>query len=405
MLLDELFVKWHKLQFPTSIHLKLNIRRDMIVQDTIVELAKYLNDLNRPLLVAFQGEIGLDAGGVQKEFFYILINELFKLNYGLWEATESKQYYWFPFNPQLIKPPIKSGDYQPLKSSTEQRITSWIDLFDVNLPKKSVEKKYVLYKLCGILCFLAIYNGVTLDVQWPPHLFKYLLNEPIEWKDIRHIDPSLYQGFEALLNYHDEDFESTFDLTFEIFDNGKIIPLKPLGEEIRVAQENKLEFVELYSRYILVEKHKKYMEALKIGFQITHNQSSYLHENLRWEEFKVILSGVEDEIDFNVLRKSCEYIQYSENDPVIEWFWEIVHGMNQEEKKNLLSFTTGSSRIPLGGLETIPFKISRSGDSQTRLPSAHTCFSILALPEYASKEVLRERLLKSIEHHIGFDLV
>lgn len=43
------------------------------------------------------------------------------------------------------------------------------------------------------------------------------------------------------------------------------------------------------------------------------------------------------------------------------------------------------------------------GASENRLPSAHTCFNQLDLPEYENKEILRERLLMAIhEGATGF---
>ena len=40
-----------------------------------------------------------------------------------------------------------------------------------------------------------------------------------------------------------------------------------------------------------------------------------------------------------------------------------------------------------------------------RLPTAHTCFNVLLLPDYSSKEKLRERLLKAITHAKGFGML
>ena len=43
------------------------------------------------------------------------------------------------------------------------------------------------------------------------------------------------------------------------------------------------------------------------------------------------------------------------------WFWEVVHGMDEKTKKQLLSFTTGSDRVPVGGLSKLPFIIAKNG--------------------------------------------
>jgi ubiquitin-protein ligase E3 A len=40
-----------------------------------------------------------------------------------------------------------------------------------------------------------------------------------------------------------------------------------------------------------------------------------------------------------------------------------------------------------------------------RLPTSHTCFNVLLLPDYASKDKLRERLLKAIKYSQGFGML
>ena len=45
------------------------------------------NDLRKQLRIHFRGEEGLDEGGVQKEFFQLLIAELLKPEYGEWACS------------------------------------------------------------------------------------------------------------------------------------------------------------------------------------------------------------------------------------------------------------------------------------------------------------------------------
>lgn len=86
-------------------------------------------------------------------------------------------------------------------------------------------------------------------------------------------------------------------------------------------------------------------------------------------------------------------------------FWEVVHEMSVEEKRRLLQFATGSDRIPVGGMAKLHFIIARNGTDSDKLPTAHTCFNVLLLPEYKTKEKLRERLLKAITYSKGFGLL
>lgn len=49
--------------------------------------------------------------------------------------------------------------------------------------------------------------------------------------------------------------------------------------------------------------------------------------------------------------------------------------------------------------------IARHGPDCDRLPTSHTCFNILLLPEYSSREKLEERLLKAINYSKGFGML
>lgn len=40
-------------------------------------------DLKKQLFIQFDGEQGVDEGGIQKEFFQLVIEELFNLDYGM----------------------------------------------------------------------------------------------------------------------------------------------------------------------------------------------------------------------------------------------------------------------------------------------------------------------------------
>ncbi|XP_042374745.1 E3 ubiquitin-protein ligase UPL1-like [Zingiber officinale] len=69
----------------------------------------------------------------------------------------------------------------------------------------------------------------------------------------------------------------------------------------------------------------------------------------------------------------------------------------------LLQFVTGTSKVPLEGFKALQgiygpqqFQIQKAYGAPERLPSAHTCFNQLDLPEYSSREQLEERLLLAI---------
>lgn len=85
-------------------------------------------------------------------------------------------------------------------------------------------------------------------------------------------------------------------------------------------------------------------------------------------------------------------------------FWEILQALSPELKKKFLLFTTGSDRVPVGGMGEMTFKITRITNKPDNLPEAHTCFNQLVLPQYDSADVLREKLIIAISNAEGFGL-
>jgi len=67
-----------------------------------------------------------------------------------------------------------------------------------------------------------------------------------------------------------------------------------------------------------------------------------------------------------------------------------------------VQFITGTSKVPLEGFSNLQgmrgtqlFNIHRAFN-ESSLPSAHTCFNQLDLPNYKSEEILKEKLLIAI---------
>lgn len=192
-------------QRPIDEFIVFNVSRENIVEDTIGEIVKYnVNELKRPLKIKFKGEEAEDAGGVQKEFFMLLIQKLFSSEYGMFKSYDESRLIWFS------------------DSSFEDK---------------------AMYKLVGTLCGLAIYNFRIINLPFPLALYKKLLKEKVDLSDLEELSPTLGNSMKQLLDYDGGDMEDVFGLTFEvsreIYGHVENIPLKAGGEKISVNQDNK----------------------------------------------------------------------------------------------------------------------------------------------------------------------
>ena len=191
-------------------------------------------------------------------------------------------------------------------------------------------------------------------------------------------------------------------MEYDYFGEMRTFELKPGGSNIPVTNENRQEYVDLYTQYLLVDSVKSQFDAISRGFlEVAGGPSLKL---FRYEELELLVCGL-PHLDFNALQEGAKYEGgYHSNHPTILNFWEVIHKLPLEQKKRFLAFATGCDRAPVGGLGRLTLQIHRSGPDSDRLPSAHTCFNILILPEYSSKAKLQERLTFAVENAHGFGL-
>uniref|UniRef100_A0AAZ3QPF1 Ubiquitin-protein ligase E3A n=1 Tax=Oncorhynchus tshawytscha TaxID=74940 RepID=A0AAZ3QPF1_ONCTS len=350
-------------------YLRLKVRRDHIIDDALVRLEMIAMenpaDLRKQLFVEFEGEQGVDEGGVSKEFFQLVLEEMFNPDIGMFTYDESTKLFW----------------YNPSSLENEAQFT-----------------------LIGIVLGLAIYNNCILDVHFPMVVYRKLMGKKGTYLDLTDSHPVLYQSLRELLDYEgdvEEDMMITFQISqTDLFGDPITYDLKENGDKIPVNADNRKEFVSLYGDYILNKSVERQFKAFRRGFQMVTNESP-LKCLFRPEEVELLICGSRN-LDFQALEETTEYDGGYSKDC---HFWETVHSFGEEDKRLFLQFTTGTDRAPVGGLGKLKMIIAKNGPDTDRLPTSHTCFNALLLPEYDSKEKLKERLLKAITYAKGFGML
>ena len=71
-------------------HLILNVRRDCLVDDSLKAVSEVIGgnpeDIKKGLRIIFRGEEGIDAGGLRKEWFLLLVREVFNPDHGVFSV-------------------------------------------------------------------------------------------------------------------------------------------------------------------------------------------------------------------------------------------------------------------------------------------------------------------------------
>ncbi|CAN9393403.1 unnamed protein product [Alternaria alternata] len=350
----------------------VKVRRTHIFEDSYHEIMRQsAADLKKRLMIKFDGEDGLDYGGLSREFFFLLSHEMFNPFYCLFEYSAHDNY-----------------------------------TLQIN-PHSGINPEHLNYfKFIGRVVGLAIFHRRFLDAFFIGAFYKMILRKKVALQDMEGVDADFHRNLEWMLN---NDITDALELTFatddERFGETVSIELKPGGDNIEVTNENKHEYVELITEWRIQKRVEEQFQAFITGFHelIPADLVNVFDER----ELELLIGGIAD-IDVDDWKKHTDYRGYTENDEVIQNFWKCIRSWDAEQKSRLLQFATGTSRIPVNGFKDLQgsdgprrFTIEKAGEPN-QLPKSHTCFNRLDLPPYKTFEALNQKLTIAVEETVGF---
>ncbi|KRF84219.1 E3 ubiquitin-protein ligase Nedd-4 isoform X6 [Drosophila virilis] len=361
---------------PTNVPNKfeIRIRRTSILEDSyrIISSVTKTDLLKTKLWVEFEGETGLDYGGLAREWFYLLSKEMFNPYYGLFEYSAMDNY-----------------------------------TLQINNGSGLCNEEHLSYfKFIGRIAGMAVYHGKLLDAFFIRPFYKMMLQKPIDLKDMESVDTEYYNSLMWIKENDPRILELTFCLDEDVFGQKSQHELKPGGANIDVTNENKDEYIKLVIEWRFVARVKDQMTAFLDGFGsiIPLNLIKIFDEH----ELELLMCGIQN-IDVKDWRENTLYKgDYHMNHIIIQWFWRAVLSFSNEMRSRLLQFVTGTSRVPMNGFKELygsngpqMFTIEKWG-TPNNFPRAHTCFNRLDLPPYEGYLQLKDKLIKAIEGSQGF---
>lgn len=353
--------------------MEIKVRRSNILEDSFrIINSMHPDKLRAKLWVEFEQEVGLDYGGLAREWFFLLSKEMFNPYYGLFEYSAMDNY-----------------------------------TLQINAMSGLCNEEHLHYfKFIGTVAGMAVYHGKLLDAFFIRPFYKMMLEKPIELKDMESVDSEYYNSLLWIKENDPSELDLTFSLDEDSLGHTSHRELKPDGANIHLTQENKDEYISLVIQWRFVSRIQEQMNAFLQGFGsiVPLSYIKIFDEN----EMELLMCGIQN-IDVKDWKENTHYKgDYSPNNIVIQWFWRGVLSFNNEMRSRLLQFVTGTSRVPMNGFKELYgsngpqlFTIERWGTKEN-YPRAHTCFNRLDLPPYESYHELRNKLIKAIEGSQGF---
>ena len=375
-----------------NMRIKVNVERDNIIEHGFNLINDEITSKFRGYLeFEYKGEIG-NGLGPTLEFYTLIINKIKEQD--LWYKTTDGSLY-----PKL--------------------------LIDSDGESEKNEKILKLFNLLGYVVGRAIYDDRLLDIPLSKVFWNLVLDKPILFKNIKIIDSNLYKTIKDFIylirekkeyikknniqNIAEINFDdiilynkcklSELDIYF-IFPGYNHIELKPNGNNILLTMNNIEEFVNLIYDYLFFKGIDKIIKAFREGFNINFNvEKLKCFSSSEIEEY--ICGSVDTKWDKNILLDNLKPDHgYTIQSKTFNDLIKFMSNLDKNQRKKFLCFSTGSSRLPIGGFKSLSPKLTvvkkyceEDNDPDDYLPTVMTCQNYMKIPEYSSYNILEKKLL------------
>jgi E3 ubiquitin ligase SMURF1/2 len=361
--------------------LRIDINREDVFESSYRQIlnipTKYLR---RRFLIRFKGEEGIDYGGVTREWLYLLSHSMLDPTYGLFEYCNEEIY-----------------------------------TLEIN-PNSGINPEHLSYfTFIGKIIGIAIFHGHYLDGGFTLPFYKKILSIRLTLDDLESVDPELWNSLKWILNNDITDSgldEQYFVVNYDSFGLTKEESLCPSGDQIKLNEENKKNYVEKYISWRFNKGTKEQFKALLAGLNAIV-PIEFLKKQFDEKELELVITGL-GKIDVLDWKSNSKYRNLTFDSELVVWWWEIVTEFADLERARLLQFATGSSRVPIAGFSALRGATNKDMNTiklftlvlvevdSDSLPKAHTCFNRIDIPLYESKSKFKQKLMQAINETIGF---
>ena len=363
-------------------HTFIFIRRTHLIEDSVLGIMMLEpHQLRNMFRFEFIGEPGIDAGGVAREWFEVVSQQLFHPDAGLWQYSAVNQM-----------------------------------CMQINASSGLANENHLHYfRFTGRFLGKALFDGQLVASHLIRHIYKHMLGWPLMFADIEMIDDNVFRSLMMLGDIEDvEDLCLDFSVMESEMGMNRTVDLIPDGADVDVTNDNLKLFLEKSLEYRINTRVQAQLKQLLLGFYEVMPEA--LLTVFDFQELELMCCGL-PHFDLEDWKVNTEYLgQYESKKTahkVVAWFWEVVEEWDEELKARLMQFVTGTSGVPAQGFAYLQgndgnirkFAINSISKSSSLYPRAHTCFNRIDLPLYDSKQELHDKVKLAVQMEAtGFDI-
>ena len=331
---------------------------------------KYMFSTDRVFQINFEGESGIDAGGVFREGMTRIVEDLFSEHLSLLCLCPNAQHQVYMNMDKYVPNPSQSG---PMAMS--------------------------MFEFVGKLMGLSLRAKLALPFEFPSLLWRQVVGETVSIVDLMAVDALTSRLLEAMRYCERDGVDSQESFSAKYGDKLRFVcagsdgverELCRNGRDKRVTFSNRLEYCDAMLTVRLGEGQNQ-ISAIARGLAAVVPMR--LLQLFSWQQLEVLVAG-DPTVDIELWKSKTEAVGVSAK--TLALFWKVMSSLTPKEQAGFVRFAWGRSRLPPAKEFTTKMKLTPAG--REKLPVAHTCFFSVELPLYTTEEEMRHGLMTAIHY-------
>ncbi|TFK51850.1 hypothetical protein OE88DRAFT_1679337 [Heliocybe sulcata] len=373
---------------------KVRISRKHILESAVKVFELY-GSSSSILEVEYFEEVGTGLGPTL-EFYSLVSREFARRDLKIWRDEDQSNPGTYVHHPSGLFPaPISPED----------------------IANDGGQKRTHIFRVIGQFVAKAMLDSRIIDLSFNKIFIKLVLGEqvPMTIETLKHVDVGMAKSLIKLRSLAAgtgnkklvEESVSVEDLALDFTVPGYDIELRPGGRDVAVTSDNVEEYIADVIDAIIGKGVAPQAKALREGFSKVFPISDL--QAFSADELVMLFGNSDEDWSIETLSEALKADHgFNVESRAIRNLLEIVSEFDVSTRREYLQFITGSPKLPIGGFRGLnpPLTVVRKPHeapltADDYLPSVMTCVNYLKLPDYTTKEVMREKLLVAMREGVG----